>query len=378
MRKGVHTATHGSTNLQFLLRYLFLAGVLLIWTAAGTALAQESADTPEQEPPAEPEAVAPAGEEAAQVDEQTQWEQQWHERAEDLTRRRDELAETARNLEAEFQTLEREQDERRGQLRDQLRTIQAQMREVDGQWLDLQRERLRMNYRRELEALEQGHRQRQPRGPRTPRPRPVPERMDRWRREVNENIDLIRQELAEIQKLRENEDNRWNEVHVNLRDMREHAQAFRRHLGATAEELEEVRAEQRELGERQARCAEQRQEMSERQTQCAQQQQELCAQIRAMDERMSALKQHCGATSEKLRRQVEQLCTDLQRMGQSVGRMEQERLETESGLKKQVEQLGQCTQQLREELARTQGALQMLLAEANRSTVGSAGLSWAW
>jgi chromosome segregation ATPase len=188
--------------------------------------------------------------------------------------------------------------------------------------------------------------------------------MDRWRREVNENMELIRGELAEIQELREYEDNRWNEVHVNLRDMRKQAQAFKQHLLAAAKEFENVRAEQQEMGEWKRKCT--------------QQQEELRTQIGRMDERMGALKEHCGATSEKLRREVEQLHTDLQRMGRSIGRMEQERLETESGLKQQVEQLGQCTQQLREELARTQGALQMLLAEANRSTVGSAGLSWAW
>jgi chromosome segregation ATPase len=93
---------------------------------------------------------------------------------------------------------------------------------------------------------------------------------------------------------------------------------------------------------------------------------------------LRALKEHFGATSEAVSRKVDELCTDLQRLGQTIGRLERERLDAQKTLKNEVNQLRQGTQQLSEELARTQGALQMLLAEANQSTVGSAGLSWAW
>ncbi len=397
MRKGVQTTTkRGCIPPRHEIRHILTVSVLTICMAAGAAFAQPPQPEQEQEQQQEEQREQKQQAAAEQVE-------AGRETLRTATRR-NVLARTLEQLHKQVQETEEMLRRQEGGPSELRQVLRAELQTLD-ELIAVVEDRLQNLGPAEPYADQPG----EPAGQAQRR-----RENQRWRQEVNESIELIRQELAEIQELREHEDNRWNEVHENFRTMRERASAFKQHLRATAEKLERVRAEQREMGERHAewmrRQQQQRDELiqqheelrtqtchmeeqsralAEQHTEWMHQQQEqrdelvrqheeLRTQTCHTDERVSALKEHCSATSEELRRAVEQLHTDLQRMGQTVGRTEQERLEANSGLQEQVEQLGKCTQQLREELARTQGALQMLLAEANRSTVGSAGLSWAW
>jgi hypothetical protein len=65
-------------------------------------------------------------------------------------------------------------------------------------------------------------------------------------------------------------------------------------------------------------------------------------------------------------------------MGQVLGRVEHERLDVQTNLKNDVQRLRQRVYELRNDLVKMQGAVDMLLTECDRSTVGSAGFTWGW
>jgi len=361
MRKGIHTTTEPRrTSLYIVIRHLFVAGLLLVWIA-GTAAGQESAvEAVEPE-----EAAETPSTEVAEVDEQAPWEQEWGRQVEELTRHREELQEAARNLERELELFEREQDERRQQLHEQLGEIQMQIRDTDAHLLDLQRERLKQDYMRELEALEQAHEPREWREQERRHPRDEAERMERWGRELGEHIERIRLELREMQEQRERDGNQWREVHGNLETLAQRVRAVERHMQEVNEELDKSRAERREIAEWN--------EVSTRR-----QQEELRAHVGEMTEQRRVLAERMEARLEESDRNMDRVRVDLQRMGQTVGRIEDERIEAERSLRMEVGELGNQVQGIREDQLRMQGALNMLLSQCDRSTVGSAGYNWGW
>jgi len=230
--------------------------------------------------------------------------------------------------------------------------------------MELQRERLRRNYQQELEAIEHTYRQQMGVGGEMPLPPFGPARAEPWRREMMENVEGIRQEIREIQEQREQEGTRWQ-------DVRERLGAMKERLGVLVQRVEEI-----EVATAQAR--EKQQALAERQAQSARKQEELGTQVNQMAEQQKAFKQRSGEMAAQFRQEIDRLCTDLQRMGQTVGRIEQDRIKAEEGLKTQIGQLGNEVQALQTDQARTQNAVNWMLSQSDRSTVGSAGRSWGW
>ncbi len=360
MRKGVHTiAQLKNAALHRLMPHLFVAVAVLIWTA-GTVVGQQSEGQakPEQAADAAPaEAVAS---EAPPATEEAQWERQ----IDELTQRRRKLEESADNIEKELQQSEREQEQRRHQLQEQLQDLRSQIRETAAQTVELQRERLKRSYLRELEALEQAYRQQADIGEGTPLPPFGPERIAPLRREQAENIEQIRQELREIHQQREQDGNRWRELREHLKGMTERLDTLSQRAEETQHAITEGRTERQALRKGQAESARQQEKLGTRIDEVAEQQQ--------------SLKERAGALAAQFRQDIDRLCTELQRMGQTVGRIEQERLQAEEGLKTQVGQLSDQVRALQTDQANTQNAVNWMLSQSDRSTVGSAGRSWGW
>jgi hypothetical protein len=97
-----------------------------------------------------------------------------------------------------------------------------------------------------------------------------------------------------------------------------------------------------------------------------------------MEEQLSALRERAGTEAAGYGRTIEELRNELQRMGQTLGRVERERLDTQTGLQNDVQRLRQRMFEMRNDLIRMQGAIDTLLTEFGRSTVGSAGYVWGW
>ena len=189
--------------------------------------------------------------------------------------------------------------------------------------------------------------------------------MERWGRELSEHIERIRLELGEMQEQRERDGNQWREVHGNLETLAQRVRAVERHVQEVNEELDRSRAERREIAERN--------EVSARR-----QQEELRAHVHEMTEQRHMLAERMEARLEESDRNMDRVRVDVQRMGQTVGRIEEERIEAERSLRMEVGELGNQVQGIREDQLRMQGALNMLLSQCDRSTVGSAGYNWGW
>ncbi len=97
-----------------------------------------------------------------------------------------------------------------------------------------------------------------------------------------------------------------------------------------------------------------------------------------MEEQLNAFRERVGNQTAEHSRAVDELRNDLHRMGQVLGRIEQERADAQTDLKDEVQKLRQQVSELRTELTRTQGIVNMMFSECDRSTVGSAGRIWGW
>jgi len=107
-------------------------------------------------------------------------------------------------------------------------------------------------------------------------------------------------------------------------------------------------------------------------------QEELRNQAARLEEQLKAAIKQAGAESKSLRGELDRLHTDLQRMGQIIGQLEREKMEADKSVKTEVQQLGEQVNGLRKDLRQTQGTMNVLLSQTGKSTVGSAGYSWAW
>jgi chromosome segregation ATPase len=176
------------------------------------------------------------------------------------------------------------------------------------------------------------------------------QRQRQWRREMNESMAAVRQELRQMQEQREKEAARWQEVERNLRAMAERVQT----MG------QQMRTAREELGKQQSQSEEARR-----------QQELLQAKVRDVEQQLGNVRERADAEAKTRDQQRDSVRKDLQRMGRTVGQIEQGRLKAEGDLKADV-------QELREDLGQVRGTLKRMLTQNDRSTVGSAGYTWGW
>lgn len=171
-----------------------------------------------------------------------------------------------------------------------------------------------------------------------------------WRREMNESLAALRQELRQMQQQREKEAAKWQEAEENLRSMTERVQTMGLRMRMAREELGKYQGQSEE----------------------ARRQQELLqAKVRDVEQQLGAVKERVEADTKTRDQQLDGVRKDLQRLGRTLGQLEQGRLKAEGELKADV-------QKQHEELGQVRAALMRLLTQNDRSTVGSAGYTWGW
>ena len=142
-------------------------------------------------------------------------------------------------------------------------------------------------------------------------------------------------------------DAQWDQIRQSLGAIHQKIELLQQQIQATREELGRQGDVQRGL--------------AEQRTEFARQQEELRDQVRRMEEQLKALRERAGTEAVTYGQTIEQLRSELQRMGQTLGRVEKERLDAETGLKTEVQRLRQRVYELRNDLIKMQGAVDMLL-----------------
>ncbi|MEN6337276.1 MAG: hypothetical protein ABFE01_23725, partial [Phycisphaerales bacterium] len=229
--------------------------------------------------------------------------------------------------------------------------VETHIRDLENRQRELQRS---------LEAAEQALRQVQEQGP-------MPARRVETRERPQPRTEVRDQPTPRDGQMREpirERDGRWNAIQQNLQAMQREIADLQQQVRGTREEIGRQGVEQRGIEQQRAEVL--------------RQQEELRNQARRMEEQLNGLRERAGADAEGYGRAIEDMRNDLQRMGKVLGRVEQERLGAQGDIKNEVQKLRERVYQLRNDLVKMQGAVDMLLSECDRSTVGSAGFVWGW
>jgi chromosome segregation ATPase len=327
-------------------------------------------DLPPREPRGEepPQQLAQAGERARDLAERLKEFQRQAEQTQDaLNRMEDRESQEARQLretldntheqiqatQEELKSLEQEvaayEQHKRQEARRRREIVETHVRDLENRQQELQRS---------LEAAEEALRRVREQGPPPAREEEVRERLRLREMEARER------EMKEMKEMARERDERWVAMQQSLQAMQGRIAESQHQIQALREELDRRAAEQREL-------AQQRNDL-------LRQQEELRNHARRMEEQLNAFRERAGNEAAGHGRALDELRNDLQRMGQVLGRVERERADVQTDLKNEVQKLRQQVSELRNELTRTQGVVNMMLNECDRSTVGSAGRTWGW
>ncbi|HSV99577.1 MAG TPA: hypothetical protein VLI39_05350 [Sedimentisphaerales bacterium] len=327
-------------------------------------------DQPPREPRGEepPQLIAQAGERARDLAERLKEFQRQAEQTQDALNRmedresqeagqlREKLDNTRRQIEQtqqEMGNLEREvaayEQHRREEARRRREIVDTHIRDLEKRQHDLQQS---------LEAAEEALRRVREQGPPPAREEEVRERLRLREMEARER------EIKEIREMAREREERWGAMQQSLQAMQ----------GRIAESQHQIHALRQELDRR----AVEQQELAQQRNELLRQQEELRNHARRMEEQLNVLRERAGNEAAGHGRALDELRNDLQRMGQVLGRVERERADVQTDLKNEVQKLRQQVSELRNELTRTQGVVNMMLNQCDRSTVGSAGRTWGW
>ncbi len=359
----------------------------------------------------------PGGGSTAQIPTPAQELQRLDERTQELTRQREDLARTVRQLETQLQQLPASQEAGRRWLQGEITRIRGQLRNVDEQLAQVQQERLRADYGVALHARAEQEREREEAGRAAATAKQVADlsaqlkqlqeqaqrnqqeleqiqdRSGPQARALEKSIEGVRQQIQTIQdQLRQTERERAVEKLQAADRQRQTLDAYVQELGRCQDELkqsveairQDLRTMQQQM-QQQVRAASDEsvrrtaeQGLEQLRAESLRQQEELRNQIRILDERLQTTTERAGTGTEAFRKELDSLRTDMQRMGWTIGRLERERLDAQASLQSQVQQLEHQVSDLHKDVALVQGTLNMMLSQMGRSTVGTAGCTWGW
>jgi chromosome segregation ATPase len=347
------------------------------------------------------------------------------ERIQQLVRQREELARTAKQLEAQLQQLPPSQEAGRRWLQGEIGRIQGQLRSLDEQLAELRRQRVQADYAAALQARQQARTEQEQAKEKTSQASETARQVADLSAQLKQLQELAQRNQRELEQIQDKEGPRARELEASLEGVRRQTQAIEerlrsmereqameklqaadrqrqilessiQQLGRRQEELKqsvdairqelrgvqdqtrETQQQVRAAGEESARRGAAQQSIEQFKAESMHQQEELRNQVRSMDERLKVATERAGTGTEAFRKELDSLRTDMQRMGLTLGRLERERLDAQAGLKNQVQQLDRQVSELRKDVLLVQGSLNMLLSQMGRSTVGSAGCPWGW